>query len=72
MARLIATATCSWTIAKTSGRPTGGGVKALGVDELGGPVELLLPAGPDEEEVAILDVGGERHIVLGHLGMADR
>ena len=59
MARLIAAATCSWTIARTSGRPTGGGVTALGVDELGGPVELLLPAGPDEEVVVVLDVGGE-------------
>ena len=52
-------ATCSWTIARTSGRPTGGGVTALGVDELGGPVELLLPAGPDEEVVVVLNVGGE-------------
>ena len=59
MARLIAAATCSWTIARTSVRPTGGGVTAVGVDELGGPVELLLPAGPDEKVVVVLDVGGE-------------
>ena len=59
MAHLIAAATCSWMIARTSGRPTGSGVTALGVDKLGGPVELLLPAGPDEEVVVVLDVGGE-------------
>ena len=59
MARLIAAATCSWTIARTSVRPTCGGVTAVGVHELGGPVELLLPAGPDEKVVVVLDVGEE-------------
>ncbi len=48
-------------IARTSGRPTAGGVTTMMEgDELGGPVELLLPAGLDEEVVVVLNVGGHR------------
>ncbi len=62
VARLTAATTCSWTIARTSCRPTGVGGIVVVDDELGGLVvslELLLPVGPDTEMGVVLEIGGE-------------